>query len=85
MNDSEKNSVPLFSELKKLSYTLRFITHCIRNEWFSAEFCLTFLMALLQYSIYMEMWEIGWRMSDYKKHEFQILRWLGEAGLGIDV
>ena len=38
----------------KLFHTLRFIAHCIRNEWFWAEFCLTFLMAFWQYSIYME-------------------------------
>ena len=31
-------------EFKKLSHTLGFIAHYIRNEWFSAEFCLTILM-----------------------------------------
>ena len=47
--------------------TLRFIAHYIRNEWFWAEFCLAFLMTLWQYSIYREMCEIGWKMSEYKK------------------
>ena len=31
-------------EFKKLSHTLRFIAHYIRNEWFWAEFCSTILM-----------------------------------------
>ena len=53
-------------QFKKLPHTLRFIAHCIRNEWFGAEFCLTFLMALWQYSIYREMLKIGWKMSEYK-------------------
>ena len=31
-------------EFKKLSHTLRFIAHYIRNEWFSSEFCSTILI-----------------------------------------
>ena len=54
-------------EFKKLSHTLRFMAHCIRNEWLWAEFCLTFLMTLWQYSIYRELWEIGWKMNEYNK------------------
>ena len=48
---------------KKLSRTLRFIAHYISNEWFWTVLCLTFLMVLWQYSIYKEMWEIGWKGS----------------------
>ena len=73
-----------FDQFKKLSHTLRFIAHCIRNEWFWAEFCLTFLVALWQYSIFREMWEIWWKMSEYNKRYVQILWWLGEATLEID-
>ena len=54
-------------EFKKLSDAFRFIAHYIRNGWFWTEFCLTFWMASWQYSIYREMWEIGWEMSEYKK------------------
>ena len=85
MNDSDDSCCKYSDEFKKLSYTLRFITHYIRNKWFWAEFCLTLLMILWQYSISMEMWEIEWKMSEYNKHEVQILRLLGEASLGIDV
>ena len=73
-----------FDQFKKLSHTLRFIAHCVRNEWFSEEFCLTFLVALWQYSIFREMWEIGWKMSEYNKRYVQILWWLGEVTLEID-
>ena len=31
-------------EFKKLSHTLRFIAHYIRNVWFSVEFCSTILI-----------------------------------------
>ena len=54
-------------EFMNLSQTLRFITYCIRNQWLWAEFCLTFLMVLWQYSIYREMWEIEWKINEYKK------------------
>ena len=55
------------NEFKKLSRTLRFVAYFIGNEWFWAEFCLASVMALWQYSIYREMWEIGWKMSEHNK------------------
>ena len=39
-------------EFKKLFYTLRFIAHCIRNEWFSLEFCSTILINSRNYPIH---------------------------------
>ena len=40
MNDSEQSSASTISdEFKKLSHTLRFIAHYIRNEWFWPELC----------------------------------------------
>ena len=72
-------------QFKKLSHTLRFVAHCIRNEWSWAEFCLTFLMVLWQYSIFREMWEIRWKMNEYNKRWVQILWWLAKGSLEIDV
>ena len=38
-------------EFKKLSHTLRFIAHYIRNEWFEREFYSTILMSFRNYPI----------------------------------
>ena len=36
-------------EFKKLSHTLRFIAHYVRNEWFSRELCSTILIVSRNY------------------------------------
>ena len=41
-----------YDEFKKLSHTLRFIAHYIRNEWSSIEFCSIILMNSRNYPIH---------------------------------
>ena len=59
-------------QFKKLSHTLRFIAHYIRNEWSWTEFCSSILMNSRNYPTHLDSYHITREMNDSDQSSVQL-------------
>ena len=72
-------------QFKNLSYTLRFIAHYIRNEWFWAELRSTIPINSRNYLTHWDWWHITQKVNDSEESSLQVYWWIQEIVRHIDI